>query len=52
MQGSEECGHPNTQLSVQVNTENVNICVKYKDIFMATTDKEVMKTVKNLAKLL
>ena len=32
--------------------ENVNIGGKYKDIFMATTEKEVMKTVKNIAKFI
>ena len=30
--------------------ENVNIGGKYKDIFIGTTEKEVMKTVKNIIK--
>ena len=32
--------------------ENVNIGGKYKDIFIGTTEKEVMKTVKNIIKFM
>ena len=38
--------------ALRVIQENVKIGGKYKDIFMATTDKEVMKTVKNIAKFM